>query len=155
MDSTLINPFIDSVRNVLGTMAQTEAVAGKPKLKSNTLTWGVVTGVIGMAGDDVNGNMILSFDEASILSVVSLMLGEEVPAVNQDVIDAVGELTNMICGGTKSRLSELGIKIHMATPLVIVGRDLELSQLTKAPVITVPFTTPAGTFVIEANLVKR
>ena len=108
-----------------------------------------------MAGEDVTGNMMISFDEPSILSIVSLMLMEEFIEINKDVVDAVGEITNMICGATKSLLSEQGITINMASPLVVVGKNMELTQRTKTPVVIIPFTTPTGKFAIEAHLSKR
>ena len=155
MDAKLINPFVESATNVLKTMAQTEVVAGKPAIKNGNLAWGAVTGIIGMAGDDTTGNMVISFDEPSILSIVSKMLMEEFTALNKDVVDAVGEITNMITGGTKNLLSQQGYTINMATPLVMVGKNIELTQLAMTPVISIPFSTPAGSFVIEANLAKR
>lgn len=155
MQAELINPFIKATINVLGIMGQTVAEPGKPTVKNDCLSWGTVTGIIGMAGDDVTGNMMISFDEPSILSIVSLMLMEEFKEINKDVVDAVGEITNMICGGTKSILSEQGMVINMASPLVVVGKNVELTQLTKTPVVLIPFTTPAGQFVVEAHLAKR
>lgn len=155
MDAKLINPFIESTINVLTTMAQTNPTPGKPSVKHGNKTWGVVTGVIGMAGDEVNGNLVVSFDSSSILSIVSKMLMEEFKEINGDVVDAVGEITNMISGGTKKLLSEQGLNFNMATPIVITGKDVELTQLTKAPIISMPFKTDAGAFVIEANMAKR
>ena len=155
MDANLINPFIESTQKVLSTMAQTDSTADKPYLKNNTTTWGVVTGIIGMAGDEYSGNMILSFDEPCILDIVSKMLMEQFTSLTPDVIDAVGEITNMITGGTKNLLSDQGMKFEMATPLVISGRNVELKQLSPASVLVIPFETSAGKFVVEANLAKR
>lgn len=155
MKADYINPFINSTINVLKTMAFTDPQPGKPGVKTNKLTWGSVTGIIGMAGEGVAGNMVLSFDQPSILGIVTKMLGEEFKEVNKDVVDAVGELTNMISGGAKNELYEYGFRFHMATPIMIVGKDMELTQLTKAPTITIPFKTPEGEFVVEANLGTR
>lgn len=155
MNADLINPFISSTINVLTTMCQTTPKPGKPALKVNNLTWGVVTGLIGMAGDEVTGNLMVSFDERSILELVSKLLSDSFTTVNQDVIDAVGEITNMICGGTKQELNQKGYKIQMATPLVLAGKDLAITQLGENPTITVPFKIDAGEFVVEASLAKR
>jgi chemotaxis protein CheX len=155
MDVTLVNPFIESTVNVLKTMAQTEPVPGKPFIKSEAKTWGVITGIIGMAGDTVAGNLVLSFDEPCILSIVSKMLMEEMSELTPDVVDAVGEITNMISGGTKSALSEKGFKFEMASPIMITGQNVELKQLAKTPILVIPFQTPNGKFVVEANLAPK
>lgn len=155
MKAEFINPFVESTLNVLNTMAQTHAEAGSPNLKQDKATWGVVSGVIGMAGHNVCGNMIISFDEPCILSIVSKMLMEEFKEITPDVVDAVGEITNMITGGTKKLLNDQGFSFEMAIPITIRGKGIELSQLSSAPVISIPFKTDAGTFVVEANLSPR
>jgi chemotaxis protein CheX len=136
-------------------MAQISPEPGKPTLKRDKCTWGVVTGVIGMVGDQILGNMIVSFDEPSILAIVKNMLMEEFKEITPDVVDAVGEITNMISGGAKKELGLLGYSFNMATPLMIKGKNVEISQLSRSPVITIPFKTPVGQFVLEANLAPR
>jgi chemotaxis protein CheX len=155
MDASLINPFIKATLNVISTMSNINPKAGKPTVKTSSDAWGIVTGVIGMAGQDVMGNLVISFDEASILEIVSAMLMENFQDINQDVVDAVGEITNMICGGAKKDLSELGLHIEMATPVMMIGKGLELAQFSKAPVISLQFLTQKGAFVVESNLSRR
>jgi len=152
MKAELINPFIESTLNVLSTMAQTNAAAAAPFVKSDKKTWGVVSGIIGMAGAALEGNLVISFDEKCILDIVSKMLMEQFTEINSDVIDAVGEITNMITGGTKKLLSEKGFQFEMAIPVMIKGTGIELTQLGSTPVVCIPFTTEAGKFMIEANL---
>lgn len=155
MDAKLINPFVNATVNVLKTMAATNPVPGKPSLKQGNKTWGVVTGLIGMASDGVSGNMVISFEDKCIFAILKNMLMEEFTTVDQAVVDAVGEITNMISGGAKKDLSEMGFTINMATPVVLTGKDIELTQLCKAPTLVMPFTTEAGLFVVEANLAKK
>ncbi len=155
MDVKLINPFLNSTINVIQTMASMPVTSGKPGLKDNNRSFGIVTGLIGLAGDNAAGNLVISFDEGSILGIVSNMLGEKFTEVNRDVIDAVGELTNVICGGAKSELANLGYSIRMATPVMLVGKDIELSQLTKHPVLMIPMKVSTGDFVVEAKLSKN
>ena len=155
MNAEYISPFINAATNVIQTMASLSPATGKPFLKKDNLTWGVVTGIIGMAGDGLAGNMVLSFDKSSILAIVSKMLFEEFKEVNNDVVDAVGELTNMITGGAKKEFSEKGFKFEMAVPVVIVGDRIQITQLTKSPTVVIPFEMPEGRFVVEANLAAK
>ena len=74
MDANLINPFINAAMNVIQTMAFTEVKPGKPSLKTEKVTYGEVTGIIGLASENVAGSMVLSFDEKAILAIVSRML---------------------------------------------------------------------------------
>ncbi len=155
MDAKLINPFINATTNVIGTMAQLEPRPGKPAVKMNKLSWGDISGIIGLTGEKATGNMVVSFEEKCILRIVSNMLMEEFTEITDDVVDAVGEITNMISGGAKKELEELGYTFEMAIPVIMKGKNMEITQITKAPIIVIPFETTAGTFVVEANLQKK
>lgn len=156
MKAEFINPFLNATKNVLETMCQTQVSAKKPTLKENTLTYGEVTGIIGMVSDTISGNMILSFSEQCILHVVANMLMEEPKEkVDDEIVDAVGELTNMICGGAKAQLAKLDYKFDLATPTMVVGKDVEISHYSEAPTLVIPFSTEHGEFVIEANLAEK
>ena len=50
MKVELINPFRDNTINVISTMSQTEVEAGDPKPKESNAMFGVVSGVMGLAG---------------------------------------------------------------------------------------------------------
>lgn len=156
MKAEFINPFLTATKNVLETMCQTKVEAQKPMIKKDNKSYGEVTGIIGMASDSVCGCMVVSFSEACILRVVANMLYEDPKTkVDAEIVDAVGELTNMICGGAKSQLSKLNHKFDLATPTMITGKGVEISYHTEAPTITIPFKTEYGDFVIEANLTEK
>jgi len=156
MKAEFINPFLTAAKNVLETMAQTQVTPQKPRLKEGNTSYGEVTGIIGMTSAEITGSMIVSFTEKCILKIVANMLMEEPKAkIDDEVVDAVGELTNMICGGAKAQLAKLDHKFDLATPNMVVGKGVEISYYSKAPTIVIPFDTPAGTFVVEANLSER
>ena len=148
MDANLINPFIDATLNVLGTMASTRARAGKPYIKKDKVARGDVTGVIGLTGE-AKGTISVSFTEKSILAIVSNMFKEEMKELNEEVKDAVGEITNMISGVARKRLEELGRSLKAAIPTVIMGKNHSISHITTSPVIAIPFSTDNGDFTIE------
>ena len=151
MDVKLINPFISATKNVLETMAFVKSEAGKPYLKKDDVAKGDVTGVIGFTGE-TNGTVSVTFDERSILKIVSNMFGEEVKELNDEITDAVGELTNMISGQARKELEEIGKVFHGAIPTVITGKNHKIDAVTKGPKIAIPFTTDAGRFTIEICL---
>lgn len=100
--------------------------------------------------------MVLSFSESCILRIVANMLYEEPKTkIDEDIIDAVGELTNMICGGAKAQLAKSNHKFDLATPTMITGKGIEIAYHTDAPTIVIPFSTDYGDFVVEANLAEK
>jgi len=148
MDVKLINPFIDATLNVLETMASTKVQHGKPYLKKDHVARGDISGVIGLTGE-TRGTISVSFTEASILPIVSNMLGEEMKEMNEEIEDAVGEITNMISGQARKKLEELGRTLKAAIPTVITGRDHAVKHMTTYPIIAIPFSTDSGEFTIE------
>jgi chemotaxis protein CheX len=150
--NTCINTFIRSAVTVLQTMAFTEARPGKPYNKDarNTAV-GDISGIIGMTGSS-DGSMSLSFTKECILNIVSNMFGEPLSELDDEVADAVGEITNMICGDARRQLEEKGIVIKGAIPTVISGPGHVLKHISNTPVIAIPFRTAQGTFVLEISL---
>ena len=151
MDVQLINPFINATLNVLSTMAFVNPSAGKPYLKKDNIAQGDVTGVIGNTGE-ANGTISVTFDRGSILQVVSNMFGEEIAEINNEVADAVGELTNMISGQARRELETQGKLFQAAIPSVITGPNHTVTHITKGPKIAIPFTIDQGVFTIEVCL---
>ncbi len=151
MDAKMINPFITATINVLETMAFVQCKPGKPYLKKDDIAKGDVTGVIGITGES-NGTIAVTFDEGSILRVVSNMFGEEMKVINHEVADAVGELTNMISGQARKELETLGKVFEAAIPSVVSGKNHTITHYTDGPKIAIPFTTEGGSFTIEVCL---
>lgn len=150
MDVKLINPFINATLHVLETMASTKTTAGKPYLKKEEVAKGDVTGVIGLTGDS-RGTVSVSFSEKCILAIVSKMFAEELTELNDEITDAVGELTNMISGQARQKLELVGKSLKAAIPTVIMGKDHTISHITSYPVVAIPFTTDNGDFTIEIS----
>ena len=148
MDVKYVNPFINATLNVLETMAFTKAEARQPYIKKDQTAQGDVSGVIGLTGD-ASGTISVSFAKKSILSIVSNMLGEEMKELNEEIKDAVGEITNMISGQARQELENLGRSLQAAIPTVIMGKNHSIAHVTSHPIIAIPFSTPNGDFTIE------
>ena len=149
MKVEFINPFLDSLLNVLETMASTKLKPGKPSLKRNEKAHGDVSGLIGMVGIETKGSLSISFDEKLALSIMQGMLGENPGKINEEVTDMVGEITNMVAGGAKNLLGQKGYEFDMATPIVVSGPNHTISHRTDGPKIMIPFTNENGRAVIE------
>jgi chemotaxis protein CheX len=140
MKVEFINPFLQAAVTVLKTMAFTEAQVGKPFLKGKTpLSQGDITSIVGLTGE-VNGSLAVSFSEAAILQVVSNMFGEAFKEINDEVRDAVGELSNMISGDARRILESEGHQFQAALPTVIEGKSHKICHPMPGPVLVIPFT---------------
>lgn len=149
MDVNYINPFINSLLNVLATMASMESKVGSPYLKEAKVAEGVVTGFIRMTGDFVECTMAISFTREAMLAIASKMLGEAITELDDDIIDLAGEITNMVTGGAKRELWQDGFSFDMSQPEFHLDDDYEPAHLENEKVIIVPFVSAEGAFNLE------
>lgn len=151
MDVRFINPFLEGTISVLTTMAFVEPKPGKPRLKKGNRAIGDITGIIGLTGA-ARGSLALSFSEQSILKIVNNMLGENFTEINDEIRDAVGEITNMISGDARKRLEAAGLTISAAIPTVVSGKDHEIKHVLGGASIIIPFEIAEGHFVVDVCL---
>ncbi len=153
MDAKIINPFLEATINVLKTMAMLDPTPGKAFVKKDTVAHGDVSGIIGITGD-AQGSMSISFSESCIKAVVQNLLGMPVTEINDEVRDAVGEITNMICGDARRRLDADNIHLQAGTPTIVSGKGHSITHINDGPRIAIPFDTSSGQFVIEVAFNK-
>ncbi|MFH2065497.1 MAG: chemotaxis protein CheX [Pseudomonadota bacterium] len=153
MDADLVKPFVEATLHILETTASTSAKARKPYLKRELPAKGVISGVIELTGD-FNGIISISFSEKLILAVVSSMFGEKMTEVNDEIKDAVGEMTNMISGQVTTKMTELGKTLKAKLSTVVMGSPHNVQFIENRPVIAMPYFTENGDFTIEVSFEK-
>ena len=128
-----------SAAEVFSTMLGVELPAGEASIESGTpeSNDGVVS-LIGMAGAWV-GTGSLSCSPTLACRICSLMLMAEFPAVNEDVLDAVAELTNMIIGGVKNDLERQVGTLGLSIPTVVFGKNFKTRSAGTTEWIVVRF----------------
>ena len=77
------------------------------------------------------------------------MLQFEATEIDDEVVDAVGELANMVAGAAKAELEEY--KLSVSLPNVITGRGHEIRFPSNVTPICVPFETPWGPLALEVG----
>lgn len=148
MRAEFINPFLESTISVVSTMASVQPLAGTPFIKKNASVKGDVSAIVGITGE-AEGSLCLTFTRDCILYIVSKMFGEQKTDIDEEVKDAVGELTNMISGASRRALEAIGHHFQGAIPSIVSGHNHEVTHVTKGPVLSIPFTTEAGGFTVE------
>ncbi|MFZ5572388.1 MAG: chemotaxis protein CheX [Thermodesulfobacteriota bacterium] len=148
MDAKMINPFLQATLEILQEVASIQFRVGKFYVKTDAVGRGDVTGIIGLTGSG-KGTVAVTFDEKMILTIVSKILDEEMREINDLVIDAAGELTNMITGRVVDKLARNGFDLMLSVPTVVHGTNHRVVHHTKGPKIAIPFSAAHGRFVVE------
>lgn len=145
-----ISAFLEATTNVISTMAELGVQAQAPQIKKSPLPFGDIAGIMPMSSPDVRGQLVISFTKESILGVSSKMLREEFLELNEEIMDVVGEITNMATGGAKAKLDLEGFDFDMARPYVVLKKDYATLDLpSKKAQIVIPYKTDVGPIFIE------
>jgi len=146
MSPELAKPFISATRHVLSSTASLDVSAGRPYVKQNKSASGSVSALIGITGDKC-GTFAISFERNTAVYIVRQMLGDAIEDIVHDVMDAMGEISNMISGHARLGLVDMGLKLQGSTPSVIMGDNHTIAYRGKA--IAIPFSCHAGNFTLE------
>ena len=148
MKTAYIKPFVDAVQTLFETMIPLPVKVGEPSLNQDARPFDDVCGVIDMDGE-VEGRVVVSMSEPLALILASELLGDTISQLDEDCIDAVGEIANMIAGNAKTDFP--GGANAISVPQVIIGRD-QVPYPAATPIINIPCETDQGLFHIDVAL---
>ncbi len=148
MDVSFINHFIESATNVFDTMLGVQVTRKSLSLKDLPAPTHEVSAIIGLSGTVV-GSVVVSFTTEVALKSAGEMLLTEFDEVNAEVVDAVGELTNMIAGGAKAGMENM--ELSLGLPNVVSGTDHKVFFPGNVKPISVGFDTPWGEMAIDVG----
>ena len=143
MEVKFINPFVAAAQTVFKTMLGISLNLGKPTLKEAKTTSGDITGIMALVGDR-KGTIAISFKEEGAIFVFNSLMSDEAKKIGPEVIDAIGELTNIISGQARKEFENTGVNLKASIPMVVVGKDVETNFITKLPIISLPFHFPVN-----------
>ncbi|MCA9271397.1 MAG: chemotaxis protein CheX [Planctomycetales bacterium] len=147
-----INPFVAAAANVFKTMLQCELERGQPYLKGHAQPDYEISGVIGLSGR-ATGTVVLSLGRDVALSAAEAMLGQRPEQLDADVVDTIGELTNMVAGAAKSSLEQL--EMSLSLPSVIMGKNHTVEFPRGVTPIGIPFASEWGAICLDVGLCER
>jgi chemotaxis protein CheX len=110
-----------------------------------------VLSLIGLAGP-VIGNGVLACSAEAARDLSSQLLYTQFTSVDEQVLDAVGEITNMIVGGFKNLLEVHIGQLQMSIPTVIFGKNIATRNSRADVVVTVRCAFPKGQFELTVRL---
>jgi len=149
MKAEYINPFVNATVEAFDKMLGCQVRRGPLTLKTERGTNFDISGVIGLSGNAI-GTVVLSFSKELALKASGALLMSEMTEISDEVVDAVGELTNMVAGAAKSKLEELELSISL--PNVITGKGHEIRFPSEVTPICIPFESEWGPLTVEVGL---
>lgn len=111
----------------------------------------MISGMIGLAGD-LQGTVLIHLPAPVAIAITNAFLGLEINAVDDDVKDAIGELTNMVAGGIKFLIPGKDQDIELAIPSVVCGQSYSCEATGRFERTSVLFELESGSFVVETQI---
>lgn len=144
-----------ATEQVFATMLNTEIDPGVPLFDHDFPGHfdGVVS-FVGMAGAWV-GTGSLSCSAAFARKIASSFLIMDFPSVDDEVLDAIGELTNIIIGNVKGTIEQFAGPMALSTPTSIVGQNLTAHSLGRHQWTVVTFRCGSDRLDVMMQLAPR
>jgi chemotaxis protein CheX len=136
---------------VFKTMLDIEITHGEPHQKETNRSSADITGLMGFTGDK-RGTMSFNMSKEGILAIYTRLMQEPCDAITSEVVDAVGELTNIISGQARKELEAIGLHLTAHVPMVFVGAGASVTVATRGAIITIPFTFAIDGVSLTMNL---
>ena len=98
-----------------------------------------ISSIIGITGE-ARGAVIISMKVDLATKLTSILTGAEYTGLDDDVVDAMGEIVNIVAGNVNREL-EKTFKLMISMPTIIKGNGHSINwPLGQAKVICIPFT---------------
>ncbi len=133
----VINALCVGLQETLAMMAQVNISFDKPSIEVLWKTVGDVSGVIDFETKDFRGSIYISFSKPVLIKLYNQMVGESQTQLTPEVIDCIGEISNMAYGVAKGKLDPLQLKFTMSLPKSV--KTKELKRLPTVPHLLIPF----------------
>ncbi|MBM4054865.1 MAG: chemotaxis protein CheX [Planctomycetes bacterium] len=123
----------DATRTLFETMIMIDlkfnnaAVVNQPYIKAD------VAGLISFMGK-YHGLIGLFCSRKFSLQIASGMLMEELKAFTPETIDAIGEVSNMIAGNVKTKITADYGEMILSIPIILVGGEPTCTEINSLPV---------------------
>lgn len=154
MHNRLVQEICAATGNVLTTMMALEYRAGQPSPNSaGPGSIGGVSAMVGIVGPWA-GTGAVSCEEKMACRLAGAMLMSEYTEVNDDVLDAMGEVANMIIGNIKTNMEVALGPLALGLPTVTYGQNFSTRSTAKHSWTLVPFTCEGGQVIVQVLLVE-
>jgi len=135
-----IQPFVDVCVSVFRDFIGSELIAGRPYFaKANDVHDWDISAVIGLTGE-ARGAVVISMKTALALKLTGALTEKTHDEMDDEVVDAIGEIINIIAGNAKRGLEE-SFRLVISLPTIVRGRGHDiLWPSEQARIICIPFT---------------
>lgn len=150
-EEQVIKQLDNDVKEIFSTMVGAQVSQSSTQVAGVTTFKDSVTAMVGFAGV-FNGLISIHTSKRLAISFASQMLGMTVEEIDDDVIDALGEIANMLGGSFKHHFSLEGHEVRLSIPSVVTGEEYVMSGGLLSDTLTLMFESEDEPFLISVYL---
>ncbi|MCX6537765.1 MAG: chemotaxis protein CheX [Acidobacteria bacterium] len=149
-----VDLLIESAREVFEMMVMRHLELGTPiegdapRPKSN------VVGTVSFAGSESGLVAFYSTMDAA-KQIAGSLLGMPAAEVNGEMPDAIGEITNMIAGALRTKMTDAGHPWAISIPTVTIGSDFYTRYVSDVSRVLCPFKMEDEEICVELIMMKN
>jgi chemotaxis protein CheX len=135
-----IQPFIDVSKSVFKEFIGSDLTADRPYFVdiNAALDWDI-SAIIGLTGE-ARGAVVISMKKELALKLTDILTGASHVDLDDEVVDAVGEIVNIIAGNVKKNLED-AFRLVISLPTIVQGQEHAIKwPHGQARIICIPFT---------------
>ena len=148
-----IQPFIEVTKSTFKDFVGAELKAGRPffREKDDANEWDI-SGVIGLSGE-ARGAVVIGMKTAVAIRLTDMLTNTKHSAIDEEVVDAIGEIVNIIAGNAIKGLEE-AFRLVISLPSIVEGPGHHVKwPHNQARIICIPFTIfESETFILSVAI---
>ena len=152
IDAKYGGSFLVNTMSVFEAMFGCTLSRGEPFCDRSSQPIHDISGLIELKGK-VEGSFLLSLSRSVAMAAVMPVMGKHPTTINDDVIDVVGELTNIIAGNSQAQFDKSDLCI--STPKVLIGKS-HCVEFPEGVIPTcIPFKCEWGPVAVQLGLFEH
>lgn len=144
---TLANGLAESLK----TMSSLEPHFEKPFVARNWRTTSEVSVYLTLDSAPYKGRLFFHYQKSAAKEILEKMTGSEVAPDSDEILDGMGELSNIIFGSVKTKLNTLGFTLLMTVPKPCWSKELPIS-ISDSICMVIPFTVGGVICYVEITI---
>ncbi|MCL2026237.1 MAG: chemotaxis protein CheX, partial [Leptospirales bacterium] len=134
-----VSPFIATCEDVFREFVGTPLAAERPYLSDRDAEheW-EISAIISFTGE-AKGMVVISMKKEPALKITNILTGKNHTDIDKEVVDAIGEIVNIIAGNSKKGLEET-FRLVISLPVIIKGTNHKVTWPEESTrIVSVPF----------------
>ena len=135
-----IQPFIDVTKSTFKDFVGAELIVDRPYIqqKDKANEWDI-SGLIGLSGE-ARGAVSIGMKSALAIKLTDMLTSTRHSSIDEEVVDAIGEIVNIIAGNAKKGLEE-AFRLVISLPTIVKGAGHQIQwPHEQARIICIPFS---------------